>query len=134
MTLGTSGDGIKFGKHCFSEPEPLAYPTAPWILDRPGLYVVLVYASNWRPRPYRPLYFGESHGVRGRATTEHENYQSWLAEAGQNSNLFRALCFLPGSTRLERQMAESALIGRYHPPCNDRASVNLAALLGLYPR
>ena len=134
MMRAATGDGIKFGERLFSEPQLLAYPTGLRILDWPGLYVVLAYDANWRPRQFRPLYFGESRELLGRATTRHEKYPSWQAEAGLKSNLFHAFCFLPGSTRFERQMAENALIDQYTPPCNKRASVNLAAVLGQFPR
>ena len=69
--------GIRFGGHLFSEPAPLPPSGAASLLDLPGLYVVLVRDPGWDPRPFRPLYFGESQGVWGRATAAHEKCGDW---------------------------------------------------------
>ena len=132
--LGTLGSGIRFGGHDFSQPQLLPPPSPSGFLDLPGLYAVLVSDAGWRPRPFRPLYFGESDCVWGRATAAHEKYASWRAEAGMIAPLYRALCLLPGWTRSQRQTAESALIAEYNPRCNERLSVSLAALLSVRSR
>ena len=129
--LGAAGGGIRFGNNHFSALALLPWTSQPRIAELPGLYVVLAYDSNWTPRPFRPLYFGESHDPWGRANAEHEKYESWRAAAGVIAPLYRGLCLLPGSTRSQRQAAESALIAEYSPPCNERLSVSLGALLGV---
>ena len=133
MITGFSGMGIRFGGHDFSEPQllPLASPRG---LESRGLYVILVHDVGWKPQPFRPLYFGESDAIWCRATAAHENYASWRAEAGLIAPLYRALRFLPGWTRFERQAAESALISEYNPPCNKRLSWSLAGLFGVRSR
>jgi len=123
--------GIRFGDLVFSEPTLLPDTCLAGIFDQPGLYVVLVHDSNWQPRPFRPLYFGESDGVWQRATGAHENCDSWRARGGLFEPVYRALCPLPGWTRVQRQLAESALISAYQPPCNDRLSRSLGALTGV---
>src|SRR2546422_1064179 len=98
-------------------------------LENPGLYVVLAYDAAWQPLPYRPLYFGESDRIWGRATSAHENYTSRKREVG-TATLYRAFHHMTGSTRAQRQAVESALIARYNTPCNERLSFGLEALLG----
>jgi len=94
----------------------------------PGLYAVMAYDLGWRPLPYRPLYFGESENIWSRATAEHENYSSWVREAG-TATLYRAFHYMTGSTAAARRAAESALIAHYGTPCNRRLSIDLARLL-----
>jgi hypothetical protein len=126
--------GIRFGAYQFSEPELLPEKACASFLDLQGLYVVLVADAGWRPRQFRPLYFGESDGIWMRATGNHENAESWRRQAGLFAPLYRALCPLPGWTRQQRQTAESALIAEFKTPCNERLSVSLAALLGVRSR
>lgn len=125
----TAAQGIRFGNHTFSSPEVVAdagFFVAS--MDSPGLYVVMAYDQAWNPLPYRPLYFGESDRIWGRATPSHENYSSWKRAAG-TVLLYRAFHYMPGSTRAQRQAAESALIALFGTPCNQRLSFNLADLL-----
>jgi len=124
------GGRIKFGQLWFSAPEPVPAETGFSILDGPGLYVVMAYDPSWGRQPFRPLYFGESDGIRGRCTAGHEKCASWRGQVGIFGTVYRALCPMPGSTRAVRQAAESALITNYNTPCNDRLSISLAALMG----
>ncbi len=121
--------GIRFGGQIFTEPALLPQTGASRLLDLPGLYVVLVHDPTWRPRPFRPLYFGESQGVWTRATWAHEKCVDWRQAAGLMTPLYRSVCLLPGWTVSQRRSAESALIAAYGPPCNERLSVDLGALL-----
>ena len=50
------GPGIRFNDFMFSEPMPLSAWTPPKF---PGLFVLLAADTNWAPRPFQPLYFGE---------------------------------------------------------------------------
>jgi hypothetical protein len=79
--------------------------------------------------PYRPLYFGESDSIWGRATPSHEKHASWSREAGTTA-LYLAFHHMTGSTRAQRQAVESSLIARYSTPCNERLSFNLEGLFG----
>lgn len=126
--------GIKFGGHLFSEPALLPKSGASQLLDLPGLYAVLVRDPAWGPRPFRPLYFGESQGVWTRVTAAHEKCVDWRRVAGPLAPLYRSVCLLPGWNSSERRMAESALVTAYTPPCNERLSVSLGTLLGLRAR
>lgn len=131
MALAGLGGGIKFGRCWFLEPELVPAATRFSLVDQPGLYVALAFDSAWGPRPFRPLYFGESDGIWGRSTNGHEKSGSWRAQVGPFGTVYRALLPMPGSTRAQRQAAESALITQYNTPCNDRLSMSLAALMGL---
>lgn len=130
MLRGIPDGRVRFGRYNFSEPQLLPQTCTSRLLILPGVYVVLVYDIGWRPQPFRPLYFGESDDLWSRTTAAHEKSASWREHAGTSTPLYRAFCPLPGSTRSERQAAESALIAQYNPPCNERLSVSLAWLLG----
>jgi hypothetical protein len=125
-------NGINFGGHSFSDPAvlPSTATLVDTILGRAGLYAILVYDPSCTPRPYRVLYFGESENIQTRATGTHENYSHWRAQAGPLARICRSLCPLSSATKLQRQQAESALIAKYQPPCNERLSFDFAPLFG----
>ncbi len=122
---------IRFSDCVFSCPEPLTSNTLLGLggVESPGLYVVLVYDARWQPLPYRPLYFGESDQIWSRATPSHEKYDSWKREGG-TATLYMAFHNMSGSTRLQRQARESALIAHYNPPCNEKFSFDFTRLFG----
>jgi hypothetical protein len=122
---------IRFGDRLFSYTEPLIDAGFLAGLESPGLYVVMVYDLWWTPLPYRPLYFGESDSIWGRATPSHENYGSWKRQAG-TATLYRAFHHMTGSTRAQRQAVETGLISLYNTPCNQRLSFSLEGLLGRF--
>lgn len=124
-----ANQGVRFGERWFTAPAPLPAAAVPAMFDQAGLYVVMVVDSEWGPKPFRPLYFGESDSIWNRCASGHEKYVTWRRAAGLFVPLYRAVSPMPGSTRAERQAAESALITRYLPPCNERLSVSLAGLL-----
>ena len=130
MLHGISDGRIRFGTYDFSNLQllPHAYPYQP--LDLPGVYVILVFDDQWRPKPYRPLYVGESEDLWNRTTIAHEKYVWWQVHAGTVTSLYRAFYPLLASTRSQRLAVESTLIAQYNPPCNERFSVSLASLLG----
>ena len=130
MPHGISDGRIRFGTYDFSDLQLLPHPYLSHPLDLSGVYVILVFDDHWRPKPYRPLYFGESEDLWNRTTVAHEKYVSWQVHAGTVTSLYRAFYPLPGSTRSQRQAVESTLIAQYNPPCNERLSVSLASLLG----
>ena len=125
-------NGINFGGYGFSEPAIL--PSAPTLADtmlgQPGLYAILVYDPSCTPRPYRVLYFGESENIQMRATGTHENFSHWRTQAGPAAQIYRSLCSLSSSKKVERQQAESGLIAKYKTPCNERLSFDFARLFG----
>ena len=125
--------GINFGGYGFTEPMPLPLKETGWA-SQPGLYAILVPDPTCRPRPYRPVYFGESDNINHRATPTHESHSSWRLKAGSFTPLYRALCPLWGLTKTQRQQAESLLIATYNPPGNDRLSCNFGGLMGIPAR
>lgn len=128
-----AAQSIRFGDWVFSAPEPVTSNGLLGLggLESRGVYVVMAYDARWTPLPYRPLYFGESDRIWNRATPSHENYESWKCEAG-TATLYRAFHHMTGSTRVQRQARESALITHYGTPCNQRLSFDLG--LGFFGR
>jgi len=117
----------------FSEPEALSTSLALSVLmglKQEGVYVILTDDRAAKPRPYRPIYFGESENVRSRATSTHEKYSAWQREVGTYGKLYRAFHAMTGSTQQQRQVVESALIEAYNTPCNDKLSFAFARRLG----
>lgn len=128
-----AAQSIRFGNWVFSAPAPVTSNDLLGLggLESPGVYAVMTYDARWTPLPYRPLYFGESDRIWNRATPSHENYESWKREAG-TATPYRALHDMTGSTRVQRQARESALITHYGTPCNQRLSFDLD--LGFFGR
>lgn len=115
--------GIVFEQQRFSEPELLPESTGLGsFLESPGVYAILTDDPSSRPRPFRVLYFGEAENMQTRATAKHENFPAWQRETGLFGRLYRAFHAMPGSTQVQRQMVESALIQAYNPPCNKKMS------------
>ena len=81
-----------------------------------GLYAIVVPDYTCAPRPFRVLDFGESDNIFGRATAMHEGHTAWTIRGGMT--LYRALLPWPGSSKTQRQQAESFLIAKYAPPSN----------------
>jgi hypothetical protein len=111
-------DGISFYRSTgeierFSEP----FPFGTWLPYFRGIYAILVRASDWQPRQFKPIYFGQSDSIGKRVTTAHEKYASWVRCAGQGPSLYVAFRLTSGSQR-DRDLLESSLIARYSPPCN----------------
>lgn len=114
----------------FSEPEAVpAFSAIGSLLKQPGVYAILTDDPTWTPRPFRVLYFGEAENIWARATTMHENYSAWQRGACIFGNLYRSFHAMPGSTQIQRQMVESALITGYSPPANEKLSFDFAPLL-----
>src|ERR1051326_4460683 len=99
-----SGQMIRFGDYFFSSPAPLGGAGLLAGMASPGLYVVMAYAPAWQPLPYRPVYFGESDKIWGRATPSHDNYASWNREAG-TATMCRGFHHMAESTQRERPSA-----------------------------
>ncbi|MEW5902122.1 MAG: hypothetical protein AB1715_11720, partial [Acidobacteriota bacterium] len=100
----------------FAEPVPLTAWTAPF---RSGLYAILVPDPGATPRPFRPIYFGESEDISDQSfINKHPKYPCWINEAGDVSKLYIAVYHMPFSTREQRLAVESSLISEYRPVCN----------------
>lgn len=100
---------------------PYEFPNLP-IVDGPGVYVILAPSSSWGPRPYRPIYFGETEDFSRRIGTSHEHYWDWRREAG-SLQLYVAHFWMYGSSNQDRLTVEQALIDWYKPPVNTAATL-----------
>jgi hypothetical protein len=112
MNAHMDKQGIRFNDCVFSEPTPLAQWTPPRCA---GLYVVLVQDSNWAPRPFQPLYFGEfGHNA---SLPAFRAEQTGLAAVAPQEALYAAALPLPFSTTAQRWILRNELIRAYNPPC-----------------
>jgi hypothetical protein len=123
--------GIEFVTHggtvsyLFEEPWQLSLWHPPRVA---GLYAILVYDTNFEPRPYKAIYFGQSPDFSERGfPARHENYQDWLDTAKYSSlgmlggpDLYIAIMRMPYSTEASRSKIEQELIEKYRPACNFR--------------
>jgi hypothetical protein len=100
----------RFGHQQFSEPN------SSFLLPGSGLYVVLAPDTTATPRPFLPLYFGETGDFTRRITKNHEHCDDWRRHTNE---LYFAQLFMPGSTQAQRREIEQALIEWYAPPCNE---------------
>jgi hypothetical protein len=106
---------IIFRGVAFTDPVPLATWRPPPVA---GLYVVLVEDHRWGPRPFRPIYFGESGNLLERGFPwGHHASGSWLF-AARDRLLWIAVSPWPGSTPAERRAFEAVLIREFAPECN----------------
>lgn len=99
--------GIRFNDCVFSEPAPLAQ----WTPTRcAGLYAVLVRDSNWSPKHFQPLYFGEF----GHNLTSKDRLP--VASARPQQALFVSAFPMPFSTTAQWLALLDQLIRAYNPP------------------
>jgi hypothetical protein len=102
--------GIRFGDYAFTEPEPVPVHGLPSILGaQAGLYVVLAFDPAAAPRPFRPLYFGESGDIRAgrRASTKTIRRGAGRQAWGCRSTAQSALCRVGRSISAGRPKALS---------------------------
>ncbi len=102
--------GIRFNDCLFSEPAPIEGWTPPQFA---GLYAVLQADSNWAPKAFQPLYFGEF-GNGTPAPAFFDDCGQLLKGAGKRT-LFVALLPMPFSTTSQRWAIRHELVRAYHP-------------------
>jgi hypothetical protein len=123
--------GINFnssmGKQCFSEP--MVFPSYIPLLSGTGIYAILVPDAVWNPKPYRPIYFGETEDFSQRVSIAHERYGDWRREAG-SAQLYVAQLWMFGSSKQGRTSIERGLIDAYKPTCNTLGLNLFSGLLG----
>jgi len=100
------GPGIRFNDFMFSEPVPLSAWTPPKFA---GLFVLLAGDSNWAPRPFQPLYFGE---FGNNAPCRSAFGSSRVPVQG---GLFISVLPLPFSSSAQRLEARNQLVWAYNP-------------------
>lgn len=103
------GPGIRFNDFLFSEPMPLSAWAPPKF---PGIFVLLAADTNWAPRPFQPLYFGEF-GNNARPLADHP-----IRASGP---LFVSVLAMPFSSSTQRAEARNHLIWAYNPICQTTA-------------
>jgi hypothetical protein len=114
MNCYTPGLGIRFNDFMFSEPVPLSAWAAPKFA---GLFVVLVRDTNWAPKQFQPLCFGEfGNNVRGPLAAESIRLP---ANAGL---LFVSVLPMPFSSSAQRCDARNQLVWAYNPVCQGTAT------------
>jgi hypothetical protein len=96
----------------FSEPERVSG----WVPPKcAGLYAIVVSDSNWAPKAYQPLYFGEfGHNSPIGALSGNQHA---LAAAANGKTLFVCAYLMPFSTSAQRWAARNELIWAYNPIC-----------------
>src|ERR1700730_6264293 len=107
----SSASGIHFQGRRFSEPTPLGFVTVP---KQPGVYAILVSDNNWKPRPYRVLYFGKAVDLSARVCSSHEKHGEW-GRCAAGGTLYVAWHAIPGSTEFQRATLEENLIKHFSP-------------------
>src|SRR5260370_5354286 len=107
--------GIKYSSYLFSEPQLLTtWCPPPWA----AIYAILVPCVDWRPRPFRVLYFGQTTDLSERFRWSHHAYWSWVCEAGPWAGLYVAVYPMFDSSEEQRRLIEGLLIDWYRPTCN----------------
>jgi hypothetical protein len=112
--------------------EPVLY-TAQFVPTVAGIYVITAPSTDWSPRPFRPLYFGQAGNLKTRLTWAHEKCSDWIEEA-RGLPIYGSYYLALGRTEEQRIAIEEEFIAHYCPPCNVKANPlsNLAALMGDY--
>jgi hypothetical protein len=114
MNWNSAAPGIRFNDCVFSEPRPLAHLALPRC---GGLFAILAMDSNWAPKPFQVLYFGEFGNNAQQPLPPAE--QMRLARAARGAALFACVLPIPFSTTSQRSMTRDQLIWAYNPPCQD---------------
>jgi hypothetical protein len=104
--------GIRFNDCVFSEPTSLSHWTPPRCAC---LYALLIEDSNWAPRPYQPLYFGEF--GNNAAAQLFEKARAFAARL-LGKEVFVSVLPMPFSTTAQRWILCSELVWAYNPPCS----------------
>jgi hypothetical protein len=106
------GPGIRFNDFLFSEPVPLRNWTPPKFA---GLCVLLVRDTNWAPRQFQPLCFGEfGNNLRIQWATDALRLPAF-------ESLLVAVLPLPFSSSSQRYDIRNELVWAYNPVCQAAA-------------
>lgn len=102
--------GVRFNDCIFSEPVRLTG----WIPPRlPGLFAILACDTNWAPRSFQPLCFGELSN-NSENPVGNSGY-SWMLRGTNARNLLVSILPLPFSTSAQRAAVREELVSAYNP-------------------
>jgi hypothetical protein len=107
--------GIRFNDCFFTQPTPLAAWRPP---QYAGLFVILLGDTNWAPKPFQPLYFGEFGNNAPEVSLRGDG--QFQFDFRRSAELFVATLPLPFSTTLQRCTLRNELIWAYNPVCQAR--------------
>ena len=120
--------GIRFNDYHFTEPTRLTDLTVP---KYAGLFAVLVKDTNWAPKPYQPLYFGEF----GNNTPEVLLPRNYGFRGEHDAELFVSLLPMPFTTIAQRWALRNELLRAYNPAWQAKeirsAAISLPNQLGV---
>src|SRR5437016_3030285 len=102
--------GIRFNDYFFTEPRQLAEWAAPRYA---GLFVILVRDSNWAPKSFQPLFFGEFGNNTEQIVLPGDIRR--LAGTLAGAGLFIATLPMPFSTTAARSAVRDELVWAYNP-------------------
>jgi hypothetical protein len=103
---------MRFNDSVFSEPIRLAEWTPPRCA---GLYAILIVDSNWAPKPFQPLCFGEFGNNAPRQELLH--LQGAILARFPAKDIWVATLPMPFSTLQQRWALRNELIWAYNPIC-----------------
>ena len=107
--------GIRFDDYIFSEPTSLAEWRPPRCA---GLFVILAKDSNWAPKPFQALYFGEF-GNNTEALLP--GSYAWMLGTQGGTALFVSVLPMPFTTINQRCEIRDRLLRAYNPLAQSRA-------------
>ena len=122
---------IRLGREIFPEPRQLAsYYSMP---GGGGVYTIFAPDRRYDPVKYHFIYVGQTANFHRRLHRKHHKNWYWCGEAGirlgkpsaeSQQYIYVSLLPIPDKSALHRKLIETELIEQYHPPCNDRCSLN----------
>ncbi|HTB18373.1 MAG TPA: hypothetical protein VK708_09660 [Bryobacteraceae bacterium] len=101
------GSGIRFNDYMFTEPVPLNSWATPKFA---GLFVILARDTNWAPKQFQPLCFGEfGNNLRGPLALDSRRL------CVNTGPLFISVLAMPFSSSAQRRDARDQLVWAYNP-------------------
>ena len=126
---------IDFAGLGFSDPVALpSFRGAPL----PALYCFSVVDSSWAPKPFRPVYFGETNNSASKIDLRHAAIERWQLMGRNVNELYVSVYYVPYVPEIARRHAETVLIEKFRTSLNGsllasegRLGLFEASMLGL---
>jgi hypothetical protein len=112
--------GLRFNDCLFTEPVQLAHWVPP---NGAGIVAILARNTNWAPKPFQVIYFGEFGNDARRSLESRE--MRFHAPGG---NLYVSVLALPFSSSAQRIALRNELISAYNPACQATETASPADL------